>query len=84
MPFGQLPPLPELYARPPATSFPSTSKPHHVWLDPGLLGEPAVRATGLVGNSSNSSTVLGSTAVANTGVHPVGEESEDEIGAWSL
>ena len=83
MPFGQRPPLLEPYAWP-REPLPSTSRPNHAWLDLQLLGEPAVRATGLLGNCSNLSTVLGSTAAANAGVQSVEEESEEEIGAWTL
>lgn len=44
---------------------------------------PYTQTTGLVEGSSNASAVLGSTSMASAGGNLVGEDDEDEIGAWS-
>ena len=82
---GELPALPKSFTRPVMTLQP-TSEPEQKWLDPQLQGDSAVYEIGSAGgNSSDTSTVLVSKDVDNADrISGYEENTEGEIGAWSL
>lgn len=78
IPRGQLPPLSEIFTKPATAPHPAPESENE-WLDPQLLAESTIQATGkFPGSSSDTSMVPGLKEVDNVGGGSRREDNVDE------